>query len=90
MRTIVDRGISREVAPPERRNRKRPVVGGRDGVGHADVAVIAGDVMVGEFARASAGPLDAPAGAMGFGKPKSRTFTRRSVRTLMFAGVRSR
>ena len=48
---------------------------------------IAGDVMVGD----ADGSLDVrPSGSASFAKPKSRTFTVPSARTLMFAGLRSR
>ena len=49
--------------------------------------VIAGEVMVGETET----PGDEPAaGSIAFARPKSSTFTVPSVRTFMFAGLRSR
>ena len=54
--------------------------------------VIAGDVMVGEFARGSAtrlSPIPDP-GSSALASPKSSTFTTPSARSLMLAGLRSR
>ena len=50
--------------------------------------IIAGDVIVGD-AVTSEGPAVAPTCAS-FARPKSRTFTAPSGRTLIFAGFRSR
>ena len=50
--------------------------------------VIAGEVIVGEFGRISGALLAARSSA--FARPKSRTFTVPSARTLIFAGLRSR
>ena len=50
--------------------------------------VIAGDVIVGDIDMSSA--TDRAAGSIAFASPKSSTFTVPSVRTLMFAGFRSR
>ena len=54
------------------------------------ICVMAGDVRVGEFARALADGVDGPAGSIAFAKPKSSTFTVPSARILMIAGLRSR
>ena len=53
--------------------------------------VTAGDVNVGEFSRApAANPAADVTGSSAFASPKSNTFTVPSLRTMMFAGLRSR
>ena len=49
--------------------------------------VIAGVVMVGDIDMLGDEPA---AGSIAFARPKSKTFTVPSARTLMFAGLRSR
>ncbi len=54
------------------------------------IAVIAGDVIVGEFRGSRVPGPESRVRSIAFANPKSNTFTVPSARTLMFCGFRSR